>query len=251
MTDMDGKVAVVSGAASGIGRAVVQAFVTRGVRVIAADVDDAGGEETVRIARANGGDAQFVHTDVTSSGDVEAMVEKALSRYGRLDFASNNAGVEGNATLTADGNEADWERVMAVNLRGTWLSLKYEIRAMLEGGGSIVNTSSVYGLVGCRGGAPYAASKHGVIGLTQSAALEYAERGIRVNSVCPGAIRTPMMTRLAAGRSGYEERMLRQQPMGRMADPAEVAAAVVWLCSEAASFITGVDLPIDGGWTAR
>ena len=250
MQDMEGKVALVSGAASGIGRATLEAFVERGARVVAADIDVPGGEEAVRAVSRAGGEAIFVRTDVTSARDVEAMVGAALSRFGRLDFASNNAGIEGNGALTADCPESEWDRVLAVNLKGTWLCLKYEIAAMLNRGGAIVNTSSVYGLVGCRGGGPYAASKHGVNGITQSAALEYARQGIRVNSVCPGAIRTAMMARLVDGRPEYEERMLRQEPIGRMAEPREVAAAIAWLCSDAASFITGAELPVDGGWTS-
>ncbi|HZS94224.1 MAG TPA: SDR family oxidoreductase [Chloroflexota bacterium] len=251
MRDMEGKVALVTGAASGIGRATVAAFAERGARIVAADIDVAGGEETIRAVKLAGGEASFVRTDVTSAKDVAAVVQTALSTFGQLDFASNNAGIEGNGLLTADCPEDEWDRVLAVNLKGTWLCLKHEIAAMLDRGGAIVNTSSVYGLVGCRGGGAYAASKHGVNGITRSASLEYARQGIRVNSVCPGAIRTAMMSRLVDGRPEYEERMLRQEPVNRMADPREVAAAITWLCSDAASFITGAEIPVDGGWTAQ
>jgi NAD(P)-dependent dehydrogenase (short-subunit alcohol dehydrogenase family) len=209
-----------------------------------------GGEETVRLIQQRSGEAVFVKADVARAAEVEALVARAVQTYGRLDCAHNNAGIEGAAATTVDYAEDAWERVIAINLKGVWLCLKYEIPQLLKQGGAIVNTASTAGLVGYRGGAAYVASKHGVVGLTKTAALEYAKAGVRVNAVCPGAIDTPMMGRLTGHRPQRAERMAAAEPVGRMGQPEEIAEAVVWLCSEAASFVTGHAMAVDGGITA-
>ena len=247
-----GKVAVVTGGSSGIGRATAQIFAREGARVVVADVGVEGGAETVRLITGSGGEAIFVQTDVAQPADVEAMVKKTVETYGRLDCAFNNAGIEGVVQPTVDYDEADWDRVIAINLTGVWLCMKYELQQMLtQGGGAIVNTASIAGLVGLPGFSAYVAAKHGVNGLTKTAALEYAKSGIRVNAVCPGAIRTPMFERGARDNPGIEEQVVAAEPIGRMAEPAEVGEAVVWLCSDAASFVTGFPMAVDGGWVAQ
>jgi NAD(P)-dependent dehydrogenase (short-subunit alcohol dehydrogenase family) len=248
---LDGKVALVTGAASGIGKASALAFAQAGARVVVSDVARDGAEETVRLVCSNGGEARFIEADVSRSGDVEGLVKATVETYGRLDCAHNNAGIAGPKGQTADVEEAQWARVISVNLTGVWLCMKHEIRQMLaQGGGAIVNTASMAGLVGGFS-TPYVAAKHGVVGLTKNAALEYASRGIRVNAVCPGVIRTPMVEAVFTARPGLEERFHAAEPIGRFGSPEEVAAAVVWLCSDAASFVTGVALPVDGGWVAQ
>ena len=246
-----GQVALVTGAASGIGRAAALAFAAAGARVVIADVDRAGGEETARLAADDGGEAMVVDCDVSRAADAEGAVRAAVATWGRLDCAFNNAGIEGVFARTADYSEADWARALAVNLTGIWLCMKYEIRQMLDqGGGAIVNTASTAGLTGAPRMPAYAATKHGVIGLTKSAALEYAQRGIRVNAICPGYTQTPMIDRWTAERPWLREALQRSEPVGRAAQPAEMAAAALWLCSPAASYVTGVALPVDGGFTA-
>src|SRR5215510_6201413 len=246
-----GKVALVTGGGSGIGRASALTFAREGAKVVVADVVVEGGEETVRLIQQRGGEAIFVKTDVSRAAEVEALVARAVQTYGRLDCAHNNAGIEGAAATTIDYAEDAWERVIAINLKGVWLCMKYEIPHLLkQGGGAIVNTASTAGLVGYRGGAAYVASKHGVVGLTKTAALEYAKAGVRVNAVCPGAIDTPMMGRITGHRPQRAERMAASEPVGRMGRPEEIAEAVVWLCSEAASFVTGHAMAVDGGITA-
>jgi len=246
-----GKVALVTGGGSGIGRASALAFAREGAKVVVADVAVEGGEETVRLIQQHGGEAIFGKTDVSRAAEVEALVSRAVQTYGRLDCAHNNAGIEGAAATTIDYAEDAWERVIAINLKGVWLCMKYEIPHLLkQGGGAIVNTASTAGLVGYRGGSAYVASKHGVVGLTKTAALEYAKAGVRVNAVCPGAIDTPMMGRITGHRPQRAERMAAAEPVGRMGQPAEIAEAVVWLCSEAASFVTGHAMAVDGGITA-
>lgn len=243
------KAAVVTGAASGIGRATVLAFAHAGTRVVAADVDAAGGEATAAAARATGADVTFVACDVRSGADVDALVAHAVTRFGRLDCAVNNAGVEGLLAPIGDCPEAAAAQVLDVNLMGVWRCLHAELpRMAAQGGGAIVNTASVAGLVGAGGLAPYVASKHGVVGLTKAAALEYAAHGVRVNAICPGVIQTPMVDRLAAASPGIVEALLAVKPMGRLGTPEEVAAAIVWLCSDAASFTTGHALTVDGGY---
>ena len=248
-----GKVALVTGSGSGIGRATALAFAREGAKVVVSDVTVEGGEETVRLVKQAGGDAIFVKADVSNPADVEALVNKAVQTYGRLDCAHNNAGVPGPNKAIPDITQESWDRVIAINLTGVWLCMKFEIAQMLKnGGGAIVNTSSDAGLIGLRRGGAYVASKHGVIGLTKTAALEYAKSGIRVNAVCPGPIDTPML-RGPGGEpsSRFIDRMVAAQPGGRLGQPGEIAEAAVWLCSDAASFVTGHALPVDGGYMAQ
>ena len=199
-----------------------------------------------------GHEALFVAADVSRGADVEALVDRAVSRYGRLDWAFNNAGIEGATASTGDVSEDDWGRVLAINLTGVWLCMRHEIRAMLEtGGGAIVNCASIAGMVGFPGAAPYVASKHGVVGLTRTAALEYARRDIRVNAICPGIIHTAMIDRYSHGDAGVEAQLAAGEPIGRMGTADEVANAAAWLCSAEASFVTGAVIPVNGGWTAQ
>jgi NAD(P)-dependent dehydrogenase (short-subunit alcohol dehydrogenase family) len=250
----EGKVALVSGAGSGIGRASALAFARAGACVIVSDVDAPGGDETVRQVSGAGGLARFVAADVTDERQVEALVAAAVETFGRLDYAHNNAGIGAPPAALQDTDRSSFERVLAVNLTGVWLCLKHEARQMLQqGGGAIVNTASLAGLIGFPMNVAYSASKHGVIGLTRTAALEYARAGIRVNAVCPAFVRTPMVERfveVSGPRMSYE-RLASMQPMGRLGTVQEVADAVVWLCSDEAGFITGHALPLDGGTTAR
>jgi NAD(P)-dependent dehydrogenase (short-subunit alcohol dehydrogenase family) len=247
-----GKVALVTGASSGIGRATALAFAREGAKVVVADVTVEGGEETVAQVKKAGGEAIFIKTDVSKAVEVEALVAKAVATYGRLDCAHNNAGIAGNAKTVVDDTEDNWDRILAINLKGVWLCMKYEIAHMLkQGGGAIVNTASGAGLIGVRRGGAYVASKHGVVGLTKTAALEYAKAGIRVNCVCPGPIDTPMLQGIGGSNQVVIERMVAAQPGGRLGKPAEIAEAAVWLCSDAASFITGLPMPVDGGYTAQ
>jgi NAD(P)-dependent dehydrogenase (short-subunit alcohol dehydrogenase family) len=228
------------------------AFAKEGAKVVIAARRIPEGEETVSMITEAGGDALFVQTDVTKPPEVEAMVGKTVEVYGRLDCAFNNAGVSGLGTLTHAYTEERWDEITGINLKGTWLCMKYEIAQMLtQGGGTIVNDSSLAGLVAYPGGAPYAAAKHGVIGLTKSAAMEYAHQGIRINAVCPGYINTPMAERGLRRYPQLEAEILAREPMGRLGTPEEVAAAVVWLCSDAASFVTGIAMPVDGGLVAQ
>ena len=245
---LEGKVGLVTGGSSGIGRSSALTFIREGAKVVVSDVDIKGGEETVQKMKAAGGEAIFVKADVSKSSDVEALIRETVKIYHRLDCALNNAGVEGVLSTLADYAEKDWNQVINTNLTGAWLCMKYEILQMLkQGGGSIVNTSSIYGLVGARNMPAYAASKHGVVGLTKSAALECAQVGIRVNAVCPSIIRTPMVERVVRGDPQAEARLVSKHPMGRMGTPEEVAEAAVWLCSDAASFVTGHIMSVDGG----
>jgi NAD(P)-dependent dehydrogenase (short-subunit alcohol dehydrogenase family) len=219
---------------------------------VIADVTVEGGEETVAQVKKAGGEAIFVKTDVSKAVEVEALVAKAVATYGRLDCAHNNAGIAGNAKTIVDDTEDNWDRILAINLKGVWLCMKYEIAHMLkQGGGAIVNTASGAGLIGVRRGGAYVASKHGVVGLTKTAALEYAKAGIRVNCVCPGPIDTPMLQGIGGSNQVVIERMVAAQPGGRLGKPAEIAEAAVWLCSDAASFVTGLPMPVDGGYTAQ
>ncbi len=249
MATLNGKVTLVTGGGSGIGRATALAFAREGARVVVADVDPHGGEETCGLIKASGGEALFVKVDVSKSSEVAAMVARAVEAYGRLDCAFNNAGIMPKGFVpTADLDEETWDRMIDINLKGVWLSMKYEIPQMVkQGGGVIVNTSSVAGLIGSRTGPAYIASKHGVIGLTRGAALEYAKANLRVNAVCPFWTHTALTEPYVRENPNIEKYQAERQPMGRLGTTEEVAAAVVWLCSDAASFINGHALPIDGG----
>jgi NAD(P)-dependent dehydrogenase (short-subunit alcohol dehydrogenase family) len=255
LRDMDGKVALVTGASTGLGESAARSFARRGAAVITVARREAKGEAVARRIRDEGGRALFVRGDVSVSGDMTAAVSAATSEYGRLDYAINNAGVTGEAALTADATVENWDAVMAVNVRGVFLSLKAEIPAMLEaGGGAIVNVSSGVGIYAVPTIPAYVASRHAVVGLTKSAALEYAPLGIRVNSICPGSIATPMHYRLwGEGRPPEEtdEYIADMHPAGRIASPEEIANTCVWVCSDAASYVTGPPLVNDGGWAAR
>jgi len=245
---LEEKVVIVTGGGSGIGRATSLWFAREGAKVIVADVGVEGGKETVKLIREMGGEAVFVQTDVTRAAEVETLIQKAVATYGRLDCAFNNAGIMGAIALTAEGTEENWQVTIDVNLKGVWLCMKYEIPQMLKnGGGAIVNMASVVSLVGFRGLSAYSASKHGVLGLTKSAALEYATAGIRINAVSPGAIRTPLVDAAVRLDPQIEAQLIALEPIGRMGTPEEIAEAVVWLCSDEASFVTGHTLVVDGG----
>jgi NAD(P)-dependent dehydrogenase (short-subunit alcohol dehydrogenase family) len=245
---LEGKAALVTGGGSGLGRASAIALAHAGATVTVADVDEQGGKETAALVfEEAGGDADFVRADVTQADEVEAMVAKTFARWGRLDCALNNAGTTGVSASTADYTLEDWNRAIALNLTGVFLCLKYEIPAMLDGGGAIVNMASGAGLVGFAGLPAYVASKHGVVGLTRAAALEYASQGLRVNAICPGSTRTPMLEGFMGGDEQVERMMTRAVPLGRLGRPEEIADAVVWLCSDAASFVVGHALAVDGG----
>jgi NAD(P)-dependent dehydrogenase (short-subunit alcohol dehydrogenase family) len=245
---LEGKIALVTGGGSGIGRASALAFADEGATVVVSDVDQAGGAETVRAVTEAGGTARAVSYDVTKSDEVAAMVADVVATNGRLDCAHNNAGTSGATAFTADYPEEEWDRVLALNLRSVFLCMKHEIPAMVDqGGGAIVNTSSGAGLMGFPGLPAYVASKHGVIGLTRGAALEYVKSGIRINAVCPGSTRTPMLEAFMGGDPAMEKMMARSAPIGRLGTPGEIAAAVVWLCTDEASFVVGHALAVDGG----
>jgi NAD(P)-dependent dehydrogenase (short-subunit alcohol dehydrogenase family) len=245
---LQGRVALVTGAASGIGRATAELLAGMGARVVASDVDAERGE-----AVASALDARFVAADVADEDGVRAVAEAAVSAFGRIDCAANCAGVGGGHATTHEYPVEDWDRIVAVNLRGTWLAMRAEIEAMLAngGGGAIVNVASTLALRGSPFGSPYSASKHGVLGLTRTAAIEYAPRGIRVNAVCPGAIDTPMMDKTFARFPGFREALTGFVPLNRMGSAAEVAGAIAWLCSDAASFVTGEGITVEGGLLAR
>jgi NAD(P)-dependent dehydrogenase (short-subunit alcohol dehydrogenase family) len=240
-----GKVALVTGAAAGIGRASALAFAREGARVAVVDDDTEGGEKTVAMIEETGASAVFVECDVSDAADVEAAIDKTVSAFGRLDCAHNNAGVEGPMALTAEYEEDEWDRLIDVNLKGTWLCMKHEIPRMLfRGGGAIVNTASFAGVVGVEGLPSYSASKFGVNGITKVTALEYASMGIRVNSVCPGPIQTAMIDRLLETNPTAVAELLASAPE-------EIAEAAVWLCSDRASFVNGHAMVVDGAFTAR
>ena len=249
---VQGKIALVTGGGSGIGRATALKLAKEGAKVMIADYVPEGGERTVRMIEEAGGEASFVAADVSVTKQVEAMVAKTIASYGHIDCAFNNAGIEGRMANTVECTEETWDRTIAINLKGVWLCMKYEIPQMLkQGGGTIVNTASIAGLVGFEGLPAYNASKGGVVQLTRTAALEFATKNIRVNCVCPGVIRTPMVERLLDNRSFTEEQLNAGEPVGRMGKPEEIAEGVLWLLSDASSFVTGHPLVVDGAWVAR
>jgi NAD(P)-dependent dehydrogenase (short-subunit alcohol dehydrogenase family) len=251
MGEFTGKVAVVTGASSGIGRASAMFYSREGARVVVSDVDEKGGQETVRLIQAASGEAFFVKTDVATPADCEALVTKTVKKFGRIDFACNNAGIGGEQNLTADYSVEGWQKVIAINLSGIFYCMKYEIPAMLKtGGGAIVNMASILGQVGFTGAPAYVAAKHGVIGLTKNAAIEYAAQGMRVNSIGPAFIRTPMIASLEENAEALNM-LVGLHPMGRLGLPEEVAELVIWLSSKRASFVTGAYYSVDGGYLAR
>ena len=251
MKEFIGKVALVTGAASGIGRTTAQFYGREGARVVVSDISEEVGEETVRLIKKSGGDAVFIRTDVSDPVQCEALVKGALDAFGRLDFACNNAGIGGESNSTADYSLESWHKVIAVNLSGVFYCMRYEIPAMLEtGGGAIINMASILGQVGFASAPAYVAAKHGVVGLTKNAAIEYARDGIRINSVGPAFIRTPMIAELESNQETYEA-LVSLHPMGRLGEAAEVAELVVWLSSDRSSFVTGAYYPVDGGFLAR
>jgi len=251
MNDFQGKVALVTGGTSGIGRAAAVAFARAGARVVVAGRRAAEGQETVRLLRAEGGEGIFVTTDVSKAAQVKELVERTVQKFGRLDFAFNNAGIEQEPTPFLKQDEETYDRVMDINVKGVWLSMKYEIPAMLQtGGGSIVNTSSALGVTALAGIEVYTASKHAVIGLTKSAAVEFAKQGIRINAVLPAAIETDMYHRFAGHNAEKQAAVTAMHPIGRIGTADEIADAVIWLSSSKSAFVIGHSLLVDGGWTA-
>ena len=250
-TELQNKVALVTGGTTGIGRDTAVLFAKAGAKVVVSGRRETEGQETSNLIRAAGGDGLFVKSDVSKSSDVQSLVQKTVDKFGRLDIAFNNAGIEGKWIPLIEQSLEDWDAVIDINLKGTWLCLKYEIQQMLKqgGGGSIVNMSSVAGLMGAAGAGVYCASKHGVIGLTRTAALEHAANGIRVNAVCPAVIETAMADRAFADPEA-NKRVLALHPIGRFGKPMEVAEAVLWLCSSKSSFMTGHYIVLDGGMLA-
>ncbi len=250
--NLEGKVVLVTGGASGIGRASAVAFARNGAKVAIADIDGRGGEETLGIIHAASGDAFFAGCDVSTVTDVRSVIDRVVAQYGRLDCAANIAAIEGTPMRIDQVPDEEFDRIIQINLRGVWLCMKYEIVQMLRqgGGGAIVNLASAAGLVGSVRSPAYGASKHGVVGLTKSVALQLAKEKIRINAVCPGGIVTPMTERIAAAAGSTQAQIGSVHPLGRMGVPDEIAAAVLWLCSDEASFITGSAVPVDGGITA-
>ena len=252
--NLTGKVAFVTGAANGIGRAAALAFAREDACVGVADISEQGSRDTVRLIEEQGGRVLAVRCNVTKAADVKAALDKTIEAFGRLDFAFNNAGIEPRKPApAADYDEEEWNRIIDINLRGVFLCMKHEIPLILKhgGGGAIVNTSSGAGIIGIKGSPAYTAAKHGVIGLTKAAALDYAAQNVRVNAVCPGYIDTPMMGRFTGGTAEGRAKVIAEEPVGRMGKPEEIAAAVVWLCSDAAAFVIGHAMVIDGGQTVQ
>ncbi len=242
-----GKVALVTGAGSGIGRAIALGMAKEGARVVVADIMEKSGQATVREIKDAGGDAVFARADVSQESDARMLVDKAVEIWGRLDCAVNNAGIDGDTAMTADCTRENWDRVIGINLTGVFLGMKYQIPQMLkQGSGAIVNTASTMGIVAHQNVPAYVASKHGVIGLTKSTALGYVKENIRVNAICPGNTRTAILDHVMKERPEIYERLMAATPIGRLAEPEEIANAVVWLCSDLASFVTGHAMVVDG-----
>lgn len=250
--DFKGKVAFVTGASSGIGRATALAFAQAGASICVADIQVEDGTSTAREIEKRGGRAFYVRCDVSKENDITDAIQKTIATYGRLDFGINNAGIEGQQCTTLECPVENWDRVIAINLTGTWLCMKHQLPHMLkQGSGSIVNVSSIAGVIGFQNIPAYVASKHGVVGLTKTAALEYAKTGIRVNAVCPGVIQTPMIERFTHGEAQAQKMLVEGEPVGRVGQPEEIASSILWLCSDGASFVTGHPLVVDGGWVAQ
>ncbi len=249
---LEGKVSLITGASSGIGRATAKIFAREGAILVLADVVEAGGNETLKMIKDAGADGYFMRCNVGDESDVNALVDAAVSRYGRLDCAFNNAGIAGAGRLTHEYSLEEWNRVISINLTGVWLCMRAEITQMLkQGSGVIINTSSIMGLTGAIRVPAYTAAKHGVAGITKAAALEYARHGIRINAVCPAPIYTPMIMSAFEKRPDMEQRYARSEPMKRLGQPEEIGEAVAWLCSDKASYITGLPMPVDGGYMAQ
>lgn len=249
MGTFEGKVVIITGAGSGIGRSTAIAFANEGAKVVVSDINQKEGLETTNIISKNNGQSIFVKCDVSNEEDVKNMVNQTLKFFGKLDYAYNNAGVEGINASISDDTSINWDKIININLKGVWLCMKYEIPAMIKNGkGAIVNCSSIAGLVGIPSFGAYVASKHGVIGLTETACLEFGKNNIRINAICPGAIKTPMLDR---SPQNIVEGIKNSDPMGRIGRPEEVADAVLWLCSEKSSYINGQSLAIDGGWVVQ
>lgn len=249
-SNFNNKVAIITGGSFGIGRATAIAFSKKGARVVIVDwVED---QETLNQIKSTGAEAIFIKCDVSKAEDVRMMVKKTIDTFGRLDYVFNNAGIEGIRGTTVDCTEENWDKTIAINLKGVWLCMKYQLPELLkQGSGSIVNCASIAGMIGYQDLPAYVASKHGIIGLTKTAALEFAKSGIRINAVCPGVIKTPMIDRLTGNNKEAEDQYASMEPIGRLGRPEEIANAVVWLCSDEASFITGHAMAVDGGWLAQ
>jgi NAD(P)-dependent dehydrogenase (short-subunit alcohol dehydrogenase family) len=246
------KVAIVTGGSFGIGRAAAIAFAYHGAKVVVADWIEDQEHETLNKIKLVGGEAAFIKCDVSKASEVKKMVEETIERFGRLDLAFNNAGIEGVSAMVHESSDENWDKTIDINLKGIYLCMKYEIPWMLkQGKGAIVNCASVAGLIGFPGASAYVASKHAVVGLTKTAALENAKQNIRINAVCPGIIKTAMIDRATGKDKVVEKTFVDMEPVGRMGNPEEVAEAVIWLCSDSASFVTGHAMPVDGGWIAK
>lgn len=250
--NFENKTAFITGASTGIGRTTAVAFAQNRANVALIDVNTEAALETLSHIEKRGGKGIFIKCDVSKSDEVKNAIERTIAQFGSLDFAFNNAGIEGEQAATAESTEENWDRVIDINLKGIWLCMKFQIEHMLKkGGGSIVNCSSIAGQVAFANIPAYVASKHGVLGLTKTAAIEYARKNIRVNAVCPGVIKTPMIDRFTQGSAEAEKQFAEAEPIGRLGKPEEIAEAVLWLASEKSSFVTGHPLVVDGGWVAQ